>query len=50
MSAGLHASGTLSLAGYWALVSLGSTAPLVPLLVAYGRRRVRDNPTNQHRR
>jgi predicted MFS family arabinose efflux permease len=33
LSAGLHARGTLSLSGYWAMVSLISSAPLLPLLV-----------------
>jgi hypothetical protein len=37
LSAGLHANGTFSLAGYWALVSLVSTVPLLPLLVLYRR-------------
>jgi predicted MFS family arabinose efflux permease len=32
-SGGLHAQGGLSLSGYWALVSLSSSLPLVPLLV-----------------
>jgi hypothetical protein len=32
-SAALHAQGLLSLSGYWALVSLTSTLPLVPLLM-----------------
>ena len=31
-SAGLHAEGVLSLSGYWALVSLCATLPLIPLL------------------
>lgn len=33
LSGGLHAQGALSLSGYWALVSLISTAPLLPLLL-----------------
>lgn len=37
LSAGLHANGVLSLAGYWAVVTLGSTVPLLPLFLAYGR-------------
>lgn len=37
VSAGLHAEGVLSLSGYWALVSLVSTLPLLPLLFASGR-------------
>ncbi len=37
LSAGLHANGALSLGGYWALVSLGSSLPLLPLLVTYAR-------------
>jgi predicted MFS family arabinose efflux permease len=36
-SAGLHAQGLLSLSGYWALVSLVATLPLVPLLIAGAR-------------
>ncbi|HVY13883.1 MAG TPA: MFS transporter [Rhodopila sp.] len=32
LSAGLHAQGMLSLSGYWAVVSLISSAPLLPLL------------------
>ncbi|HQT76317.1 MAG: hypothetical protein B7Z80_10840 [Rhodospirillales bacterium 20-64-7] len=32
-SAGLHAAGVLSLSGYWALVSLTATLPLLPLMV-----------------
>jgi hypothetical protein len=36
-SAALHAEGLLSLSGYWALVSLTATLPLIPLTV--GRRR-----------
>jgi hypothetical protein len=39
LSGGLYVNGTLSLASYWALVSLGSTLPLVPLLVMHLRRR-----------
>jgi hypothetical protein len=39
MSAGLHAGGALSLGGYWALVSLASTLPIVPLLLLEHRRR-----------
>jgi len=35
LSAGLHANGSLGLANYWALVSLASTLPLLPLLLAY---------------
>ena len=31
-SAGLHAQGLLSLSGYWAMVSLIATVPLIPLL------------------
>ncbi|HEY0185178.1 MAG TPA: MFS transporter [Rhodopila sp.] len=34
-SAALHAGGMLSLSGYWALVSLISTLPLLPLLAAH---------------
>jgi MFS family permease len=37
LSAGLHASGTLSLSSYWAMVSLTSTLPLVPVLMLAGR-------------
>ena len=37
LSAGLHANGTFSLGGYWAVVSLVSTVPLLPLLVLYRR-------------
>jgi predicted MFS family arabinose efflux permease len=33
LSAGFHAAGTLSLAGYWAMVSLIASLPLVPLLM-----------------
>jgi len=33
LSGGLYANGTLSLGTYWALVSLASTLPLVPLLL-----------------
>ncbi len=33
LSAGLYTNDTLSLAGYWTLVSLGSTLPLLPLLL-----------------
>ncbi|HET6609945.1 MAG TPA: MFS transporter [Rhodopila sp.] len=33
LSGGLHAQGMLSLSGYWAMVSLISSAPLLPLLV-----------------
>ncbi len=32
--AGLHAQGVLSLSGYWALVALTATPPLVPLLAS----------------
>jgi hypothetical protein len=32
LSGGLYANGTLSLGTYWALVSLASTLPLLPLL------------------
>jgi hypothetical protein len=32
-SAGLHAAGWLSLSGYWALVSLSATLPLLPMLL-----------------
>ena len=39
MSAGLHASGSLSLTAFWALVSLSATLPLVPLLLVHGWRR-----------
>ncbi|MSP29215.1 MAG: MFS transporter [Acetobacteraceae bacterium] len=42
LSAGLHANGVLSLAGYWLLVTLGSTLPLLPLLLAYGRHQAHD--------
>ena len=38
MSAGLHASGSLGLASFWALVSLSATLPLVPLLLIQGWR------------
>ena len=38
MSAGLHANGSLSLAAFWALVSLSATLPLVPLLLVHGWR------------
>jgi hypothetical protein len=37
-SAALHAQGLLPLSGYWALVSLTATLPLVPLY-AFGKRR-----------
>ncbi len=37
LSGGLHAAGTLSLSGYWAMVSLISSAPLVPLLLVRRR-------------
>ncbi len=33
MSAGFHAGGSLSLSGYWMMISLTATLPLVPLLV-----------------
>ena len=36
-SAGLHAEGVLSLSAYWALVSLTSTLPLIPLLIRTNR-------------
>ncbi len=36
MSAGLHASGSLGLAPFWALVSLSATLPLLPLLAIHG--------------
>jgi predicted MFS family arabinose efflux permease len=36
-SAGLHAQHVLSLASYWAVLSLFSTLPVVPLLVAHVR-------------
>ncbi|MBS0640982.1 MAG: MFS transporter [Proteobacteria bacterium] len=35
-SAGLHAQGVLSLSGYWAIVSLTATLPLLPFLVLRG--------------
>lgn len=35
LSAGLHASGTLSLGAFWALASLSATLPLVPLFLVY---------------
>ena len=38
MSAALRANGTLSLGVYWALVSLISTVPLLPLLLWHGKR------------
>jgi len=37
LSAALHTNGTLSLASYWALVSLASTLPLLPLLARASR-------------
>jgi len=37
LSAGLHASGALSLSAYWAMVSLTSTLPIVPALLLAGR-------------
>jgi hypothetical protein len=40
-SAALHAQGLLSLSGYWALVSLAATLPLVPLLLRSTRRSIR---------
>ena len=36
MSAGLRANGLLSLAAFWALVSLSATLPLIPLLAIHG--------------
>ncbi len=45
-SAALHAEGLLSLSGCWALVSLASTLPLVPLLLAQ-LRRGRQGPPNR---
>ena len=39
MSAGLHATGSLSLTAFWALVSLSATLPLVPLLLLHGSQR-----------
>lgn len=36
-SAGLHAQGVLSLSGYWVLVSLIATLPLIPLLTTRAR-------------
>lgn len=44
LSGGLYVNGTLSLAGYWALVSLGSSLPLVPLLALQLRRRAPAAP------
>lgn len=38
-SAGLHAQGMLSLSGYWAVVSLVATVPLIPLLMPQWTRR-----------
>lgn len=37
MSAGLHASGVLSLSAYWAMVSLASSLPIVPALLMASR-------------
>lgn len=44
MSAGLHAGGMLPLAGYWVLISLVSTLPIVPVLLF---RRRTDAPPAQ---
>jgi hypothetical protein len=41
MSAGLHAGDMLSLAPWWAMLSLTATLPILPLLVWNARRRPR---------
>ncbi len=41
VSAGLHASGTLDLGPWWAMLSLTATLPLLPLLFSQARQRPR---------